>query len=181
CLDEIQPGGVAVAFQRRSYLSGLVPVAYGAAHRIAVLEQFAGAVLCDETGDSGNEDRSHGGIPHGPGRGPFEGPVPAPAIRAGRIRERCRECRAGGRRSGSVPGRWPVRFFPGSRASPGLGRVPGRQGAPDQDALDVARTLVDLAHAHVAVDAFDGEVRDIAVAAEGLDRVRADALGHLRG
>ena len=43
------------------------------------------------------------------------------------------------------------------------------------------RAFVDLAHAHVAVDALDREVADVAVAAEHLDRGAADALGHLAG
>ena len=50
------------------------------------------------------------------------------------------------------------------------------QRAPDQDLLHLGRALVDLAHAHVAVDALHREVADVAVAAEHLDRRAAHAL-----
>src|SRR5471030_1230422 len=57
----------------------------------------------------------------------------------------------------------------------------GLQRAGDQQLLDVAGAFVDLADAHVAVDALDRKVGHVAVAAVDLDRVRADALGHLGG
>ncbi len=56
--------------------------------------------------------------------------------------------------------------------------LPG-DGPADDRLPHVGRALVDLADAHVAVDAFDREVIEIAVAAEGLDGVGADALGKL--
>src|SRR5258706_11383456 len=56
----------------------------------------------------------------------------------------------------------------------------GERAADDQP-LDVARTLVDLAAAQVEIDALDGEVGDVTVAAVNLDRSRAHALGHLGG
>src|SRR6478672_9101664 len=52
--------------------------------------------------------------------------------------------------------------------------------APDHQTLDVAGALVDLADAHVAIDALDREVGHISIAAMDLDRVRAHALGHFR-
>src|SRR5512146_811068 len=55
------------------------------------------------------------------------------------------------------------------------------QCAPDHQALDVACTLVDLAHPHRAPQPLDREVGDVAVAAVDLDRVRAHLLGHLGG
>src|SRR6516162_402536 len=51
----------------------------------------------------------------------------------------------------------------------------------DDEALDVAGALVDLADPHIAVDALDRETGDIAVAAMDLDRVGGDPLGHLGG
>src|SRR6478736_9696021 len=54
------------------------------------------------------------------------------------------------------------------------------ESAPDHQTLDVAGALVDLADAHVAIDAFDREVSHIAIAAMDLDRVRAHTLGHFR-
>src|SRR5688572_13928269 len=57
----------------------------------------------------------------------------------------------------------------------------GRERAADQDLLDVAGALVDLADAHVAVDAFHRKVAHVAVAAVDLDRVRAYPLSHLGG
>src|SRR5205085_4975747 len=57
--------------------------------------------------------------------------------------------------------------------------VPGDLAGDDQ-ALDVAGALVNLADPHVAVDALDREIGEIAVAAMDLDRVRGNALGHLR-
>ena len=56
-----------------------------------------------------------------------------------------------------------------------------RKRAADDHALDVARSLVDLRHAHVAVDALDREIADVAVAAVDLDGIRTHALGHFRG
>src|SRR5207237_685980 len=53
--------------------------------------------------------------------------------------------------------------------------------AGDDQALDVAGALVDLAHPDVAVDPLDQEIGDIAVAAMDLDRVGGDALGDLGG
>src|SRR3989304_5238002 len=54
-------------------------------------------------------------------------------------------------------------------------------GAADQEALDVARTLVDHAYADVPVNALHGKVGDVAVASVDLDRIRADLLGHFAG
>src|SRR5262249_10296465 len=67
----------------------------------------------------------------------------------------------------------------GRRPPGGFGGETSRQRAPDQDLLHFACAFVDLAHAHVAVDALDREVAHVAVTAEHLDRRRADALGHL--
>src|ERR1700741_1959735 len=53
------------------------------------------------------------------------------------------------------------------------------QRTADDQSLDVVRALVDLGHAHVAPQALDREVRDVAVAAVDLDRVRADRFRHL--
>src|SRR5262249_51641092 len=53
------------------------------------------------------------------------------------------------------------------------------QCSADEDFLYLARALVNLAHAHVAVDALDRKVARVAVAAEDLDRRRAHALRHL--
>src|ERR1700730_11021851 len=82
---------------------------------------------------------------------------------------------------GNVPLRLTI-FYPRSAASTGCiaGSVLG-DVAGDDEALDVAGALVDLAHPDVAVDALDREIGDIAVAAMDLDRVRGDALGHLGG
>src|SRR3954471_6669890 len=65
-----------------------------------------------------------------------------------------------------------------------MARLSGRsrtltEGASYHHALDVVRAFVDLRHAHVAPQALDREVGDVAVAAVDLDGVRADALGHL--
>ena len=46
-----------------------------------------------------------------------------------------------------------------------------RQGPADQDLLHLRGALVDLAHAHVAVDALHREVAHVAVAAVHLDGV----------
>ena len=59
--------------------------------------------------------------------------------------------------------------------------MPLRQRALDDDLLHVARAFVDLAHAHVAVDAFDREVAHHAVAAQRLDGGAADFFGHFAG
>jgi hypothetical protein len=66
---------------------------------------------------------------------------------------------------------------------PALDRTPAAASwrAPDQDLLHLGGAFVDLADAHVAVDALDREVADVAVAAEDLDGRRAHALGHLAG
>src|SRR6266705_4209727 len=53
------------------------------------------------------------------------------------------------------------------------------EGAADDHSLDVARAFVDLAYAHVAIDALDGKIGDVAIATVNLDGRRADALGHL--
>src|SRR5690606_7988238 len=56
-----------------------------------------------------------------------------------------------------------------------------QQFAADDDLLDVAGAFVDFTHAHIAIDALDQEILEEAVAAMDLDRVGADALGHLGG
>jgi hypothetical protein len=48
--------------------------------------------------------------------------------------------------------------------------------ARDNQALDLAGALVDLADADIAVDALDREIGEIAVAAMDLDRVVGDLL-----
>ena len=53
--------------------------------------------------------------------------------------------------------------------------------ARDDEPLHFASAFVDLAHAHVAIDALDGIIGEVAVAAVDLNRVRADLLGHLAG
>src|SRR5580704_1780772 len=68
-----------------------------------------------------------------------------------------------------------------ARTMPSLPRSVFRDLASDDEALNVAGALVDLAYANVAVDALDREIGDIAVAAMDLDRVGGDAFGHLRG
>src|SRR5512145_2028255 len=55
------------------------------------------------------------------------------------------------------------------------------QAAPDHQALDVVRALVNLGDAHVAPQPLDREVRDVTVAAVDLDRIGAHFLGHLGG
>src|SRR4051794_26610917 len=52
--------------------------------------------------------------------------------------------------------------------------------ARDHEALDLARSLVDLGDLRVAVVALDGELLRVAVAAEDLDRLAALAARHLR-
>ena len=51
----------------------------------------------------------------------------------------------------------------------------------NNDLLHVARAFVDLADAHVAVDALYGEVAHIAVAAQGLDGGATNFFGHFAG
>src|SRR5690606_19197175 len=51
----------------------------------------------------------------------------------------------------------------------------------DDHPLDVARAFVDLADAHIPIDALDREIRDVTVAAMQLDRVGAHPLGHFGG
>src|SRR5690606_13786116 len=70
---------------------------------------------------------------------------------------------------------------PAQRETPFNSRRSRLQTARNYHPLHVAGALVDLAHAHVPVDALDREVLEIAVAAEGLDGRRADLLGHFRG
>src|SRR5437867_5046403 len=53
--------------------------------------------------------------------------------------------------------------------------------ARDDKSLDVRSAFIDLAHANVAVDAFDREIADITIATVDLDRVRTHALGDRRG
>ena len=53
--------------------------------------------------------------------------------------------------------------------------------AADHQPLNVGRALIDRGDAHVAIDALDGEVVEIAVAAVDLDGRRADLFSHLRG
>ena len=55
------------------------------------------------------------------------------------------------------------------------------QGALDDDFLHVAGALINLAHAHVAVDALQREIAHVAVAAQGLNGGAAHLLGHLAG
>src|SRR3989454_8383668 len=62
-----------------------------------------------------------------------------------------------------------------------VGRSSLLERPADHHALDVARTFVDLRHAHVAPQALHGKVGDVAVAAVNLNGVRAHALGHLGG
>src|SRR5687767_9868262 len=49
----------------------------------------------------------------------------------------------------------------------------------DDDLLDVAGALIDLAHPHVTIDTLDQEVLEESVAAVNLDRVGAHLLRHL--
>jgi hypothetical protein len=49
-----------------------------------------------------------------------------------------------------------------------------------RQALDLARALVDLRDARIAVVALDGIVAQVSIAAMHLDRLRADPLGKLR-
>src|SRR6185312_17237084 len=49
----------------------------------------------------------------------------------------------------------------------------------DHEPLDVARAFVDLADAHVAVNALDRKIGDVAIAAVNLKRIGTHALGHL--
>ena len=51
-------------------------------------------------------------------------------------------------------------------------------GAPNNQALNIAGAFVYLTNPHVAPVALDREVAEIAIAAKGLDRTRTDALGH---
>src|SRR5450830_1281593 len=60
------------------------------------------------------------------------------------------------------------------------GRTSGQCPLND-DFLHVGGAFINLAHPHVAVNALDGEVAHIAVAAQGLDGGAADFLGHLAG
>src|SRR5690349_275701 len=55
------------------------------------------------------------------------------------------------------------------------------QVAANDHALDIARALVDLRHAHVAPETLDREVADVTVAAVDLDRVGADPFRHFGG
>ena len=57
-----------------------------------------------------------------------------------------------------------MRFTIAEGPRPQRGAASG-QRAPDQDPLHLWRPLVDLAHAHIAIDALDGEVAHVAVAA----------------
>ena len=52
---------------------------------------------------------------------------------------------------------------------------------PNQHLLHVARPLINLAHAHIAVNALQGEVVYAGVAAQGLDGGAADFFGHFAG
>src|SRR5262245_60458934 len=58
---------------------------------------------------------------------------------------------------------------------------PSGQLTADDQPLDLAGALVDLAHARVAVQLLDREVLEVAVAAVDLDGLRAHPLGHLGG
>src|SRR3954451_10858487 len=53
--------------------------------------------------------------------------------------------------------------------------------AADDQPLDIARALVDLANPDVAIDPLDREILQVTVAAMDLDRVGAYPLGHFRG
>src|SRR5207244_4057976 len=56
-----------------------------------------------------------------------------------------------------------------------------QQGRSNHEALDLARALVDLGDLRVAEVALDGEVGEVAVAAEDLHRLLGGAVGDLRG
>src|SRR3954467_8170103 len=56
-----------------------------------------------------------------------------------------------------------------------------RDLARDDQPLNIAGALVDLAHPHIAIDPLDREIGEIAIAAVDLDRVGGDALSHLGG
>ena len=58
--------------------------------------------------------------------------------------------------------------------APGAGLI-GHQLPADDQALDVAGALVDLANAHVAADPLDGKTLQVAIAAMDLDGVGEDA------
>src|SRR6186997_483305 len=51
----------------------------------------------------------------------------------------------------------------------------------NQQALDLARALVDLKHARIPVEPLDRVILHVAIAAEYLQSIRADALTHLGG
>ena len=55
------------------------------------------------------------------------------------------------------------------------------QRSANQNFLHIARAFVDLAHAHIAINALDGEVAYVAVAAVDLDSIGANFFGHLAG
>src|SRR4051794_12571700 len=63
-----------------------------------------------------------------------------------------------------------------ARSNSGFGNLAG-----DDQALDVAGALVDLADADIAVDPLDREIGEIPVAAMDLDGVGSDPLVHFRG
>src|SRR6266498_3151818 len=67
-----------------------------------------------------------------------------------------------------------------SRVAGGLLILAGKRAA-DHQALDVVGALVDLGDPHGAENALDAVIRDVAGAAQRLDRIRADALGGLAG
>src|SRR5258707_209708 len=78
-------------------------------------------------------------------------------------------------------------------AGPGRGRAPrwgwrsalsrrlAQQRPGDDQALDLARALVDLGDLGVAVVALGGELAGVAIAAEHLDRLARPVAGHARG
>lgn len=89
-----------------------------------------------------------------------------------------------GRRDGTRPAGGRARPGALAQSERGLAAALGlaaSQAARDDHPLHVAGAFVDLAHAHVAVDALDREVLEVAVTAQGLDRRGAHPLGHLRG
>jgi hypothetical protein len=59
----------------------------------------------------------------------------------------------------------------GGATQPAAARAVLQQAARDHEALDLARPLVDLHHARVAVEALDGVLLHVAVAAMDLDRL----------
>src|SRR6266446_1458753 len=84
----------------------------------------------------------------------------------------------------SRTGSFRLRLIEASHTSLPLRECPLRQPedrARNHEALDLARTLVDLGDLRVSVVALDRELLRVAVAAEDLDRLGRLAPGHLRG